>query len=428
MGLTTSVYGQDYGKYSLPHTTSLNDLQKYIGQHVQVFKYKGYTGLYSTYGHDEIVFHNEFGGQVKEVYTISSIKVKNRIEIELLDNYGNKIKTKVNIDGKRNYKGMQSCKSFFLVDKFNEDKTNQIGQILVNSNNENIAKVTDCQMIDVDNSYPQIRYEFQSVIDYSKFWSTLEMGKSICKELGRTLTNPKVKATYKIVGVHKVENAAKKQIQYIVRNMTDYSQRNFYLDGIEKNVFAEDLSGHYVSSLTKVEKPSNNSIRYGKTTVVKDYKNISKYSYVDNVIDILILGSSEDFSFILKNISNNSIKVIWNEAMFVDFDGNSSKIMHNGIKYSQREEDQPSTTIIKGAKINDAVTPTTNVYYDEGYTIGYKTHGNGWKTKSMYPENVIKRPGQLRLMLPIQIKDVINEYTFIFDVEYVFNHPERLNL
>jgi hypothetical protein len=27
---------------------------------------------------------------------------------------------------------------------------------------------------------------------------------------------------------------------------------------------------------------------------------------------------------------------------------------------------------------------------------------------------------------PIQIKDVVNEYVFIFDVEYEYNHPERL--
>ena len=46
----------------------------------------------------------------------------------------------------------------------------------------------------------------------------------------------------------------------------------------------------------------------------------------------------------------------------------------------------------------------------------------------MYPSAPALSPGQLRLMLPIQIKEVINEYIFIFDVSYVYNHPERLNL
>ena len=32
----------------------------------------------------------------------------------------------------------------------------------------------------------------------------------------------------------------------------------------------------------------------------------------------------------------------------------------------------------------------------------------------------------VRLMLPIQIRDVINEYTFIFKVYYTYDHPELL--
>ena len=45
----------------------------------------------------------------------------------------------------------------------------------------------------------------------------------------------------------------------------------------------------------------------------------------------------------------------------------------------------------------------------------------------MYPKEKGLEPGQVMLMLPIQIRDVINEYIFVFDVKYVFKHPERLN-
>lgn len=30
-------------------------------------------------------------------------------------------------------------------------------------------------------------------------------------------------------------------------------------------------------------------------------------------------------------------------------------------------------------------------------------------------------------MLPIQVKDVVNEYTFVFKVYYSYDHPELLN-
>ena len=148
----------------------------------------------------------------------------------------------------------------------------------------------------------------------------------------------------------------------------------------------------------------------------------------ESIIDITIFGTSEDFRFVLKNISEHSLRIIWNEAVFVGLDGSTSKIMHLGTKYSQREADQPASVVIKGAKIDDLVKPTANVYYDEGYKIGYSTFDNGWKTKSMLPKVYTgKVAGEIRLMLPIQIKDVVNEYTFVFRVYYTFDHPELLH-
>ena len=102
--------------------------------------------------------------------------------------------------------------------------------------------------------------------------------------------------------------------------------------------------------------------------------------------------------------------------MFVNYDGSTSKIMHEGTKYSQREGDQPSTTIIKGAKIEDIAVPTCNVRYS--YAL------EEWVNESMYPSKPYENPGQLQLMLPIQIKDVINEYIFVFDVKYMYDNPE----
>ena len=187
------------------------------------------------------------------------------------------------------------------------------------------------------------------------------------------------------------------------------------------------LEGKYKTALAKVEKPKDSSNRYGETTTIQD-AGIDKYSYNDSIIDITIFGTSEDFRFVLKNISEHSLRIIWNEAVFVGLDGSTSKIMHLGTKYSQREADQPASVVIKGAKIDDLVKPTANVYYDEGYKIGYSTFDNGWKTKSMLPKVYTgKVAGEIRLMLPIQIKDVVNEYTFVFRVYYTFDHPELLH-
>ncbi len=413
----------DYGKYSMRHTTSESDLQKYVGQRVKVLSYDGYSSIYSGDGHDEYIFEEKQNGIVGMIYTIQKIKAGKQIVIDLISDSGSKVKAKVNANGAHDYKGMQTCRSFFLVDKFEEDKQSEIGRVLKNSEGQPVAKIIDVQMTAVKKSYPQPYIVIRSDFDGSEMKCTYAEAGIICSKLGKVLTHPKVKRQYKVVGF-RTYNSSKmyneENVKYNLQN-TD-APNEMHLLGIndpEEKAFQNDLSGHYISVLAKVEKPSNSTIRYGKTTVIND-KNVSKYSYVDNVIDILIFGGSQQFDFVLKNISDNSIKVVWNEAVFVGFDGTSSKIMHAGTKYSQREEDQPATTIIKGAKIEDLAAPNCNVRYSD---ISKK-----WVTESMYPITPATSPGQLRLMLPIQIKDVINEYVFVFDVNYVYEHPERLNL
>lgn len=250
--------------------------------------------------------------------------------------------------------------------------------------------------------------------------------------IGEIIKNDLVKDQYEIVDVFIGEGVGDNydvaEINVKVKNKRTNEVIECPYSIVKTKPFEYALQGKYTTILKKVEKPEDTSDRYSKSkSVVED--GINKYFYTDSIIDILIYGDSKSFNFILKNVSNHSLKIVWNEAAFVGLDGTSSKIMHAGIKFSARESDQPATTIIKGAKIEDLATPTSNVYYDEGIPIGNIMINNGWKIKSMFPEEFVgKSIGEVRLMLPIQIKDVINEYTFIFDVNYSYNHPELLNL
>ncbi len=244
-------------------------------------------------------------------------------------------------------------------------------------------------------------------------------------EIGKVFENPMVKAKYEVTDVSlsieedKDDYKTKILKFYTVKNTISGKESKYVAAKAQNLCFEEDLSGGYVSTLAKVEKPSNPSVKYGKTTTVED-KGITKFSYEDNFISIIIFGSSKQFSFTLKNVSQNSLKLLWDDAVFVDYTGSTSKVMHSGIKYSQREASQPASTIIKGASLDDIVCPTSNVRYSDVL--------KEWVTESMYPSGVSKETKQVQLMLPIQIKDVVNEYIFVFDINYKYRYPERLNL
>lgn len=421
--VSIGLFAQYYGEYSMPHTSSLAELQEFVGKHVKVMEPEGYRSIYADEGHGEYVFKQYQNGQMNTVYTITKVKVtKKQILLDLISESGSKAKAKVNIDHHHDYDGMITCESFFLVDKFEADREAIKGKVIYNSKNEAVAEVVDMDVQAVGDGYPQICWVVKSNLNNEEFVVTPEDATTICSRFGEVLSDPRVKHQYEIVGfqfsdykeLHKLEYA-----YYVVRQIGNAANTHTcsYSDPLS-NAFAEDLSGNYVTRLASVEKPSNPEIRYGTTTVVEDDK-VTKFSYVDNAIDIIIFGSSTQFSFVLKNVSDNSIKVVWNEAVFVDYDGSTSKIMHLGTKYSQKDGDQPASTVIKGAKIEDVAVPTVNVRYSDLL--------KDWVTDSMYPSDPGKEPGQLRLMLPIQLKEVINEYIFVFDVKYVFKYPERLN-
>lgn len=410
--ITVSVtFAQGKPFYVKGRTTA--ELSQYVGQRVQ------YPTPKNTIVYNARVFTEFFGGTFDEIYTIKSVNGEKICQVLLEDPSGKTILLKIAPGSKG--KTMDNMDAFLLYDKFEQNKNKYLNMIINNSEGQPVAKVVDI----VYDSYYSDKADPKAFYVKSNFDnSTVELTKvenanELCKPYGIVLSHPLVKNRYKVVGASTdyYRGGGIKYQKYHLQNLDDPNDIRECAYADFDTFFNEDTKIHYHSNLVKVEKPKNPAIRYGKTTVQSD-NNVSKFSYVDNVIDILIFSGEKEFDFVLKNVSDNSIKVIWNEAVFVGYDGSSSKIMHVGTKYAQRDGDQPPTTIIKGAKIEDCAIPNCNV----------KLIYSEWQVLSMFPLSPTLEPIQLRLMLPIQIKDVINEYVFVFEADWSYDHPERLIL
>jgi len=435
-----------FGQFGIQHLSTLAEYQNaYVGKTVMYI-----PANTPSYG-DKENFVNE-GGKFNTPYVISKISGNDERMTFRLVNKETQEKVKMTINNKYEY--YSYGKHFYCITNHYSVPLIVLEEIqnFVNSYKCSFEekdgfslKLTDVVFKPADNKkedYPAPYYVYTNTVTGKTYMFEGGGYRDPDREadvLGKVFSHEKVKASYKVIDIIQRESSSyssdyRYETVYVGQKVgsdetIETSHVNFTGKKLKPDFFREAISGNYIPILKAVEKPSDATDRYGKTTIIEDTeKGITKYSYIDNFIDMLIFGNYDGFYFELKNIGQNSIKVIWNEAAFVDYDGNTSKIMHNGTKYSEREGDQPATTIIKGAKISGRVIPTANVYYNEGITIGNERYDSGWKTKSMYPTKVIENPGQLRLMLPIQVKDVINEYTFVFDVKYVYKHPELLNL
>jgi len=437
-GFATSVHAGDhpeanFGIYGIKHFATVSEYQRtYVGQVVQYLPEKP-GGAYKDTEHFQGV-----GGKFNTDYVVSKISGNDRRMTWVLVEKGTKNKVKMIVNNQNeDYSFGKYCYCItdsysiplFLSEKFNSDKSNYIGKVYPeNPDSPTKLEVTDVIMQPQENSsysdhkYPKACFVLKDQADGKTInYDVTNIGD--LNDLGKVFTNPKFKCSYTVVNVFKKTDydASYRKVPqkfYTVKNSIDGTTKEVKAAFAKTEAFKYDDSGKFVASLTKVEKPSNSAVRYGKTTNVTE-KDITKYSYEDNYIDILIFAGSSQFNFVLKNVSDNTLKVVWNEAVFVDVDGSTSKVMHSGIKYSQREGDQPASTIIKGAKLEDLAAPTDKVYYNE--TL------KEWTSKSLYSNADTKLEGQtIKLMLPIQVKDVVNEYIFEFTLTYVYNHPEYL--
>lgn len=335
-----------------------------IQEYKSVHEYKQYIGqtvMYlSTLDGSRIERGQTFTGKKNTEYIITKISgSKKRVNMHLVEKNG---KLKARMDVSYNPKLINGFPSIplLLVDKFREEKNGDINKKFFNK--ESSEEYT-CIDVDIVN-----------------------------KHFGNNNTKPYP------------------QICYILKSNSTEAKIEVPIT----QIYAKE----YSSGLKQVIKPENENIRYGKTETVSD-SGVTKYRYSDNIIDIFIFEDGEKFIFDLKNVSENSIKIIWDEAVFVDFDGKSSRIIHNGVKYSQKDEAQQASIIISGASIDEIAIPTANIEFVSMPKLRF----NEWIVNKIYPRSTEPIIGQLKLMLPIQIKNTVNEYIFVFNVDYIYKYP-----
>lgn len=143
--------------------------------------------------------------------------------------------------------------------------------------------------------------------------------------------------------------------------------------------------GTYDISMTEVERPADAKERYGEQNITSiTEEGNPKYYFEDNLVKIAWLATSSDLSLVMENKTDNSIKIIWDKAVFVDDKGGGHRVIHSGVKYADRNSSQPPTVIVRKGRIDDIIVPSDCVYFDEEYYGQYFTRKEGWKERPFF--------------------------------------------
>ena len=178
----------------------------------------------------------------------------------------------------------------------------------------------------------------------------------------------------------------------------------------------------YEMQLVSVQRPAKAQERYGPqalSTVAES--SVTRYSFEDNLVRVVILASGGRVGFDVKNKTDNVIKLPWNEAALVDIDGKSQQVMHNGMKYTECMSPKAPSVLPPKGSLDDEVIPCSNVRF------GYSS----WIVSDLVPGTLVEAADtaramtaargylgkQIRVLLPLQIEDVVNDYVFTFEVK-----------
>ena len=183
---------------------------------------------------------------------------------------------------------------------------------------------------------------------------------------------------------------------------------------------------NYSVGLSSVESPADAKQQFGETKVVTfNEEGVSKYRYEDDYINIVWYVGLKQFNFTLNNKSGHSLKINWDDISFVDTKGQVGRVMHSGVKYSERNNSQPATTVPKGASISDILLPTENVYFVSGQYGGWRENyllPCVYQTPEAFNAGASSLVGKtMTIMMPIMIENVQNDYTFTFNIDKLLN-------
>lgn len=171
--------------------------------------------------------------------------------------------------------------------------------------------------------------------------------------------------------------------------------------------------GFYSAHLYSVEAPKNK-------LVLDTIQSI----YEDSLIKIAWVYGGTSIDFDLLNKSNQTLKIIWDDAIFISIGNESEPIFHSGIKYIDRADPKAPTSVYKNMHLSDMISPCSYSYFISGQY-------GGWTSKPLIPQKInvwsAKKHEYLpylinqtmRVILPIKMGENTLEYVFSFRTEFI---------
>lgn len=146
---------------------------------------------------------------------------------------------------------------------------------------------------------------------------------------------------------------------------------------LEEQARLRTLEPRYVAqyevSLIEVQRSLSAHARFGDMKIAPDPAK-RFFMAEDQLLRITWAGPDDQLGFELLNKSDSPVKILWDDAAYVDITGQSRKVIHSGVKLADRHSPQAPSVIPSKGRLNDIVYPSDHISY----------YGN-WSQRPMFP-------------------------------------------
>lgn len=189
------------------------------------------------------------------------------------------------------------------------------------------------------------------------------------------------------------------------------------------------LSYSVVLSSVKLETDSITETNDSLITNLGDSLTSRVSSYVDENIEIAFRVEYDFMKFAIKNKTKNAMKFNWDDIVFINRNGQTSRVIGGNVKWIDKDKPQVPSVIPSGALLNDTMSPSNNFEYNSSskawtscdlidfnwfHKKKFKTEDQNFKSKRV--DNYAK----LYVYMPLVSGSKIYNYTFTFKVDKIF--------
>jgi hypothetical protein len=188
----------------------------------------------------------------------------------------------------------------------------------------------------------------------------------------------------------------------------------------------------YDISLLSVERTAGNDKIYVDQRIeVVPEEGIPAFSFEDEMVRSKWRPAPVDISFVFNNKADRPVKILWDEARFIDVKGASHRLIHSGIGYEERNDSHLPTIINARGTLEDFLHPADYFKREELSASKSNKQQAYWKKAPFLPTQVKGTSEELRtraepligktfqVILALQIDNVRNDYVYTFKIKKV---------